>query len=339
MALLNITSLGLYDLNQLPYLGGAHSGELANRVLLSILAFTPGDSMTLMTHGGDDVVDATGYGPAALLYLGAGNDTLYVDGDSFSYSSKTYYDQAGNDTVYLDESVTIHAGKGNDRYVAGLYEVQTIDFSVLTDLAGNTTSVTQGITFDLALTTAQNLGVFGKDVISGFEGAVGSAGHDKIFGTNASNTLHGGHGNDLLDGRAGSDMLRGGDGADTLIGGAGSDSFELMAMDSARDTVRYLSFKDSGAQFAAGTYDYINGFVTGEDKIDLSALDADLARSGNQTFLFRSTGDFRSKGGEVLIETIGSDSLVLIDNDGDLAPEMVIRVVGVTNLTASDFIL
>jgi Ca2+-binding RTX toxin-like protein len=339
MALLIISASGTYDLNQAPYLGGEFSGELANRVVLApIFISSNSDSIILRTHAGDDVVDATVHSPAAFIYLGAGNDTLYLQVGADT-PEKIYYDQAGKDAVFLDGFTTVYAGQGNDRFVAGNYYPQTINFSVLTDLQGNTTSVTQGVTFDMARTTVQDLGVFGKDVITGFEIAIGTAGNDKIAGTNANNRLDGGAGNDLLNGRGGLDMLRGGDGADTLIGGAGSDTFELAAMDSARDTVRYLSIKDSGAQFAGGSYDYINGFVTGEDKIDLSSIDAVAFKKGNQAFLFRATGDFRSKGGEVLIEIIGSDSLVLVDTDGDMAPEMVIRVAGTTNLTASDFIL
>lgn len=340
MALLTISTPGVFDLHQAPWISGEFSGEKDNRINLGFWSVTPGDTLTIMTHGGNDYVDAAGFAPTVLLYLGGGDDTLYLGSSGLSgISPPTYFDQAGRDTVYASSYAVVHAGFGNDTYIGELFGLQTLNFQFLTDLLEVTTGVTQGIRLDLAVTGPQDLGVFGKDVIENFDGVVGTEGGDRLFGHAFYNVLDGAGGNDTIVARAERDSLIGGDGADLLIGGSGADTFDLHEHGAERDVLRYLSMSDSAARLQPGTIDTVQGFVLAEDKIDLSAIDAHAGQAGNQAFLFRATGDFRSKGGEVLIEVSGSDSLVLIDIDGDVAPEMVIRLEGVTGLTAGDFIL
>jgi hypothetical protein len=71
--------------------------------------------------------------------------------------------------------------------------------------------------------------------------------------------VDGGWGNDLLVGTTGNDKLFGGDGKDTLIGGRGQD---ILAGGGGADTFVYLSPLDGS--------DRINGFVRGQDKIELT---------------------------------------------------------------------
>ena len=70
-------------------------------------------------------------------------------------------------------------------------------------------------------------------------------------------TLIGDVGGDTLVGGSGADVIVGGGGADALYGGAGADTF------------KYLAPSDSTPQ----AYDIIHDFVTGADKVDLTALD------------------------------------------------------------------
>lgn len=98
---------------------------------------------------------------------------------------------------------------------------------------------------------------------------LGDALNNDLRGFAGNDTLSGLAGDDWLDGGAGSDSITGGSGRDTLTGGAGSDKFI------------YGAVADSGVTGA--TRDVITDFTAG-DKIDLSALDANAALSGDQAF-------------------------------------------------------
>ena len=91
----------------------------------------------------------------------------------------------------------------------------------------------------------------------------------------------------------------------------------------------------------------ITDFVQGEDVIDLSGLDAFRKTNAvNDTFIWRETDAFSSRTqGEVRFEkfdnadTANDYTMIWIDNDRDNRVEMSIRLNGLHDLTASDFIL
>jgi Ca2+-binding RTX toxin-like protein len=195
----------------------------------------------------------------------------------------------------------------------------------------------QGVRVDLSLTSTQDLGAFGIDRFFGFEDVEGSYGNDTFLGTNGVNDLDGIEGNDILHGRGGNDDLEGGEGADTLIGGLGSDNITVggpVGPDTSRDVVRYESLKDSGATSA--TSDDIFLFTHGQDKIDLSKLDANLGLKGNQAF--KVVTGFTKAFGEVKLVKSGADTIVQVDGDKDSAVDMIIYVFN-AHLTKADFIL
>ena len=226
----------------------------------------------------DDPV--VGLGGNDVLYTGAGNDHLeggegtnyYADGDG----DDTVLGGSGRDAVQVDA--------GNDLYF-GAGGADTLLFDLIHyGFKGAFKVAYQGVTVDLSLTSAQDLGEFGIDRFFGFENVLGSFGNDTILGTDGVNSIDGGVGNDVLYGREGNDKLTGDDGADTLIGGLGQDTIDtsLIVQDASQDIVRYESLKDSGTTDA--TRDTIYGFTKGQDKIDLSKLDANLGLKGNQAF-------------------------------------------------------
>jgi Ca2+-binding RTX toxin-like protein len=145
--------------------------------------------------------------------------------------------------------------------------------------------------------------------------------------------LNGGAGNDVLLGGLGNDVLIGGSGQDTLTGGSENDTFKFNLI------------TESGT--SATKSDVITYFVQGEDKIDLSAIDAFAAtRSVNDTFIWRGTAAFsNTTQGEVCYQTFDATgtandhTMIWIDNDKDTGVEMAIRLNGLHDLTASDFIL
>lgn len=193
-------------------------------------------------------------------------------------------------------------------------------------------SMTFGVQDDQALIRSALAGNDRFDLGAYADRAQGHAGNDTMFGNGGNDTLEGGAGLDLLYGGNGRDRLLGGAGGDRLTGGAGADVFVFSTM------------TDLGMT-AAGT-DVIVDFTRGQDRIDLSGIDAMPGAAGNQAFAFVGRNGFgTSSRGEVSIQLIDNAgtandmTLVRIDTDADRDAEAVLRLNGLHALTASDFIL
>jgi Ca2+-binding RTX toxin-like protein len=270
--------------------------------------------------GGDDII-ATGAGNDFLD--GGDNNDICYDGDG----NDTVIAGAGNDIVFVDA--------GNDIYYGGNGS-DTLSFAYIHDGISGAVQVTFGIKFDLGSTAVQNLDELGFDQFFGFEDVTAGFGNDTIFGSDGDNFIGNEGGDDLLYGRGGNDVLWGAVGAETFIGGLGQDDIFVAAgvADNSRDIVRYESLKDSGTTDA--TRDVISWFTHGQDKIDLSKLDANLGLKGNQAF--KVVKGFTKAFGEVKLVYSGADTIVQVDGDKDKAVDMTILVKGVY-LTKGDFIL
>jgi hypothetical protein len=121
-----------------------------------------------------------------------------------------------------------------------------------------------------------------------------------------------------IAGLAGADRLIGHGGGDVLTGGTGADRFV------------YLDRRDSGTSL--GSEDRITDFSQSEgDRIDLSALV--LLR-----LAFIGTAPFTGPG-QVRIAFEGGGTLVMVNLDGDPAPESLIRLSGTIPCTSRDFVL
>jgi Ca2+-binding RTX toxin-like protein len=230
------------------------------------------------------------------VIAGAGNDVL--TGDALS----NRIDGGAGDDV-------IDGGAGSDVLTGGL-GIDTVSYA----------SATAGVTVDIGRTSSQDTRGAGRDTLSGFENATGSAFNDVLTGADGDNVLNGGAGNDVLRGELG---------RDTLIGGLGSDTFV---------------FGSAGeAGFGAGR-DLILDFAAG-DRIDFSLIDANGGRSGNQSFSFIDTAGFTGLG-QLRAFTSGNSWIVEGNSTGSLAADFQIEIVnGVSlaslgaRLAASDFIL
>ena len=113
---------------------------------------------------------------------------------------------------------------------------------------------------------------------------------------------------------------------------------------SSADTFIFTKTSDSSAN--ASLADVIRDFTDGVDKINLRAIDASTDLSGNNTFTFDGTTSFgTSKQGDVYYKkfnkagTANDYTMVYIDTDDDRATEMSIRLTGLFDLGADDFIL
>jgi Ca2+-binding RTX toxin-like protein len=146
-----------------------------------------------------------------ILVSGGGNDTL--DGGD------------GNDLLF--------GGTGNERLLGGAGDdgihsgggTDTIDGGLGTDTVYYDHN--DGVTINLAVTTAQATGGAGSQTLVGIENVSGSMdGADVLTGDGGANTLLGNGGNDRLDGAAGNDVVAGGDGSDVLKGGLGDDRLD-----------------------------------------------------------------------------------------------------------------
>lgn len=105
---------------------------------------------------------------------------------------------------------------------------------------------------------------------SGADHLIGTALADTILGLGGNDFLEGRGGNDIIDGGAGNDRIIGGGGADRLTGGAGSDTFV------------YMSLSDLSKVYGA---EFITDWSS-QDRIDLTAIDANAMIAGNQAFHF-----------------------------------------------------
>ena len=310
----------------------------------------------VITNDGNDKIDLTKAFETSFyrVYAGAGNDTITGSGG-------TFYDGSGNDIIHATKSVLIYAGAGDDLYDGGtqaqssFLDSDTVSFNFQPSEASGFELNTQDMNVNLALKTAQNLGIFGSDTLISIENLVGGAGNDTFIGSSAANQLDGNGGNDTLRGLKGNDTLNGGAGEDLLFGGKGSDRFDLAdSLGAARDIVKYTSKGDAGVystkQFATKVWDIITNFDKGAeataDRIDLSAIDTSKA-AGDQAFKFIGSAAFHANANwEVRVSKIKVDSfsstkstLIQIDTDNDTAAEFSIIVENVTGLKAFDFIL
>jgi Ca2+-binding RTX toxin-like protein len=144
----------------------------------------------------------------------------------------------------------------------------------------------------------------------------GNGGDNVIWGTSFADNLNGGVGNDWLIGGAG---------GDTLTGGTGADLFLLTAVG------------DSGS--GAGLRDIVTDFLEGTDRIDFSRLDANSGIAGDQAFTFINTGAFTGVAGQLRYESVGGNTIVQGDVNGDGIADFELQLTGAHTLTVGDFLL
>ncbi|QUJ76024.1 M10 family metallopeptidase C-terminal domain-containing protein [Sulfitobacter albidus] len=258
----------------------------------------------------DDIL--VGNGAGNLIDGGDGDDQIYGLGGGDILNG-----EAGNDLI--------EGSGGNDTLSGGDGDADVLSYF-------NSAS---GVTVNLRFQgTAQAVGgASGVDTFTEFEDLFGAnAGNDTLVGDTGDNRILGFGGNDLifgfdgdddLLGQRGNDTLTGNAGADTLSGGGGADTFDFNQTADSTSTSR----------------DVITDFgVGGADRIDLSSIDANTAVAGNQAFTFVGGAAF-SAAGDLRFVTNGTNGFVLGDTDGDGGIDMNILLLGVTSVTAGDFIL
>ena len=83
--------------------------------------------------------------------------------------------------------------------------------------------------------------------------------------------------------------------------------------------------------------DFVEG---GEDRLDLSAVDANGAGAGNGAFAFLGAGAFTGAGAELRsVATSAALTVVSADLDGDAQADFALLLTGAHTLSASDILL
>ena len=107
-----------------------------------------------------------------------------------------------------------------------------------------------------------------------------------------------------------------------MTGGAGNDIFRFRAGD-----------------VGNGAIDTITDFTKGQDKIDLSAIDAKSATAANEAFAFIGTQAFHKVAGELRYEVAGGQTKIYGDVNGDGVADFTIVLSKAVALAAGDFAL
>jgi Ca2+-binding RTX toxin-like protein len=322
---------------------GADTARISGTLIGSIFGGSGDDTISLLAARGDNEVFG-GAGNDTFVTDGTGGDFLEIlnQGDDHVISRATAY-TLGDNVERLTLRASALDGHGN-----------ALNNTITGNARGNILS-----------------GEAGNDTINGFSGRdqiAGDGGNDSLFGDAGADTLQGGTGNDRLDGGdgddalwgendadtlfggLGDDVLRGGKGGDALTGGEGDDSIlggtgndvlnggeggDTMNGGLGADTFYFAALTDSSN---VEGFDLIQGFVSGQDKLHLSAIDANGALAGDPAFVFMGTAAFTAAG-QVRYSVSGSDVVVEVNVVGTSGAEMTIRLSGLGALVAGDFFL
>jgi serralysin len=314
---LNLAGLGQHDVavtlsaspvNHAPVITSNGGGDTATIVVL--------ENGTAVT-----TVKATDQEPGALTYAiagGADAAAFTIDESTGALAFKTAPDyeaphDTGGNNVY---DVVVQAIDG-----LGLSDSQALTVAV-SDVLGvvrNGNGSANALTGTGEVDTLDGRG--GNDTLSGL------GGNDILIGGSGSDTLLGGAGNDALRGDGGNDILNGGAGADRMTGGSGSDRFVWSAME------------DLGT-LALG--DVITDFRSGQDKLDLSAIDANLGVAGNQAFALLATqgANFTAAGQLRYVHDAAANKTYVEGNvDAGLTADFRITLDSIVPLKQTDVIL
>jgi hypothetical protein len=296
---------------------------------------------------------AGGFDPVIDLEALDGTNGFTLDGVSFEQDSGFSVSSAGDvngdgfDDLLIGAPYTYSSALG---YVGGAYVMfggkSGFDAHVsLDDLSGTKGFRIEGSIeygqFGFTVTSAGDINGDGLDDLMvaapttghGYDGQVyvvlgrlpDAAVH--LSGTAAGQTLVGGDfadglkaraGDDVLWGHGENDALAGGRGDDTLIGGEGRDN--LVGGDG-NDVFRYLALSDSNIADRDTIRD-----LKPDDVIDLSAIDANANRDGDQAF--HLVAAFTGHVGELELIHAGANTQLRGDVDGDGVADLVIRLTG-----------
>lgn len=169
----------------------------------------------------------------------------------------------------------------------------------------------------------------------------GTEGNDRIRGTSLNDIIYSEAGNDKIRARRGDDVIEAGEGNDVVRAGRGADTIEgglgrdrlYAGRDKDADVFIFSSQLDSSR--GRGLRDKIFQFNSGEDVIDLSGIDANIATQENDLFVFNG---YSAAANSVWFKEKGNHIHVQADVDGDRKYDFEVRLVRQSIISEDDFI-
>ncbi|MBW8725126.1 MAG: calcium-binding protein [Inquilinus limosus] len=259
------------------------------------------ERLTLTTGSGNDAI--IGGAQADSITTGAGNDSI---------DARTRPTAAGSGVDVVD------GGAGSDMLIVNASaETQAVQLFAGGSPSFQVRSATGNFYVD-----AYNMESVTFHGSSAGDTITGNTGADILNGRAGADVLDGGVGDDKIDGGTEGDSIRGGRGADTLTGGFGAD------------TLLYGAVLDSWV--AGAKIDTVTDFVSGFDKFDLSAIDANnIGADGNQTFTFIGAAAFTGARGQLRAVA----GVVEADVTGDGVADFRVVLSNGVAAVAADFVL
>ncbi len=276
----------------------------------NIIAFA-GDDVA-MGDAGADVISAgeggdfvSGGAGRDVIFAGAGDDQVLAGADN-----DIVYGDAGADRIFGDQGndmITagagddaVFGGAGDDLFVAEIGDGNDVYFG---DEGGGGTGID---TLDMSAATANVTVNLGSGALSNGTASSSQTGNDTIWGIENVNT------------GSGNDTITASNAVNVINGGAGSDTFKFTST-------------------VAANGDTIVTFEPG-DRIDLTAIDANIGTAGDQSFTLVSGAPTAAGQLGVTLETrADGDVTVLQGNiDGNGDADFTIEIAGHHNLTSAN---
>lgn len=317
--------------------GGAGNDRLegGSDGLVDSLKGGTGDDSYVVSEAGEAIVELAGEGGAdrvisSINYtLGANLEVLELVGAAKNGTGNAL----DNLIIANNQKNVLDGGAGIDTVS---YEASDAGVLVrLDNVRTGTGSFWQNLVGAIEDGLADGIGGFATgDRLINFENVTGSAHSDTLFGNNIANVLKGGGGNDILYGDDGNDSLYGGVGSDTLFGGDGADRINGGA---GNDSLNGGSGNDIFVFTDLGGKDSVTDFRRGQDKIDLSGIDAKSGTAADDAFNWIGSSGFSGVAGQLRSYKDHGDYFIAGDVNGDGLADFVIALDNV-QLTQSDIL-
>lgn len=336
------TTRATYDANMAALAANAFLGRLTDNVGIAYGATIE----NAVGGSGNDVLVANDV--ANVLTGGAGNDLVSYREATAGVSASLLSARGTAGAANGDRYVTVEGlegsafndtliGNGFDNLLIGGAGADVLNGGGGVDTASYRTA-TRSVMVSLQTMTG-SLGDAAGDRLTSIEALEGGAGDDMLIGWTGNDTLTGGAGNDMLVGNAGNDTLVGGLGDDNLQGGAGNDALTGGAGNDALDGGAGNDVLNGGLgndrlfggagndvfRFTdLGGADGIADFTRGQDRIDVSGLDA-VAGGAVDAFAWIGGAAFSSTAGELRSYVDNGAYFVAGDVNGDGVADFTIQ--------------